>query len=407
MKTSKYIFSLLVVLSLLTVPALASAALTDTLPQNMFLLDISYNHSWLSKRWDDNNGTASLIEEIERFEPGGGMQGILTPNAKVQYSVMIMMLNYGILDDLNVGLGIPLILKSSVNPDFDWEVGDFQPSLGRPYSQDDFWEWAASMGQPRPGNWTGNKGTLGDMIMGVRYKWTHRIDPIREANWSSTLTIMGAFPTGSQKDPEEITSAGTTMWDLHSQGDLSFHLAVDKRFKDELDDRLTVGLDFFYELFFEHTYDTPRGIVNPLLLNNAIYVGDTYKLDPGDFSGVALQFDVTAYKGPRKDTWITKGDQKKIDAMPPIITIMLQYNFTYLQQSEWSSDSDLWDYNQEDDWKPGFKNILTAKLGFSFIRLGAPLQLYIKYRTLSLIPGKNTRSADVLTGGVQLPFAIW
>jgi len=406
MKTSRASLLLLCML-LLFIPGRAIADLTETLPEKTLLLDVSYMHSWLSKAYDNNWNSTSLIDEIERYEPGGGLQGVLTPDAKVQYSILLMQLNYGILDDLSVGIGIPLVLYSSVSPQFSWDSGDYQPTIGRAYSEQDFWDWAASMGQPKPGDWSGNKGKLSDINLGLRFKWTHRIDAVREAGWASTLTITGALPTGSQKDPEEITSAGTGMWDLHSQGELCFHLAVDKSFEKELDDRLTLGMDFFYEVFFEHDYTSPRGTKNPLLLNQALYIGEEYSINPGDFSGFSFQADITPYKGPARQTWLTRRSGNDPNTLPPVFSFALRYTFVHIQQSDWTSNSVLWDYDQEDNWRPGAKNILYAQLNFAFLRLGAPLIVYAGFRTLSLIPGKNTRSSDVLNVGIRVPMKFW
>jgi hypothetical protein len=409
MKTSflKRLINLIVIIVFLAVlPTGVWAGFTETLPKRTFLLDVAFNYSMLDKRWDDHGNKGPLIDEIERYEPGGGLQGILTPNASVDFMVLLMQLQYGILDNLTVGVGVPLVLRTSVTPEFSWEVGDYQPTLGRAYSEQDFWDWAESMGQPKPGPWKGNKNKLSDLVLGARWRWTDHHDWFRSVGFFSTLTVSGAIPTGSQKDPEEIVSAGTTMWDLHSQGELSVHLGFDKTFDRELDGRLILGLDTFYEAFFRHSYKSPHGTRNPLLLNQALYIGDSYSIKPGDFSGVSVQADVIAYKGPDWDTWITKGDQKKIEKMPPLITLSTRYTFLHLQQTDYYSNSDLWDYDQEEQWKPGYKNILTFKVTFSFLRLGAPFQLYGIYRNLSWIPGKNTRAADVFTGGIQLPISF-
>ena len=385
----------------------AHAGFTETLPEGAFMLDVSYNHSWLNKAYDNDGNAGPLIDKLKRYEPGGGLQGILTPNARVQYSILIPQLQYGILEDLSVGVGVPVVLFTKVEPRFEWEEGDYQPQLGRTYNEEDFWKFAESMGQPRPGDWTGNRGKLSDIFLGARYRWTHRIGWFRRVGLASSMMIMGAMPTGSQKDPEEVVAAGTTMWDLHSQGELNFHLAVDKTFEEALDGRLILGLDCFYEILFPHSYKTPEGEKHPLLLNQKLFVGDTYTIDPGDFSGFSLQTDVVPVKGPAWGTWITKGDAKKAKELPPLLTLSLRYTFIHLQQSDWGSDSDLWDWDQEKLWRPGYKNMLTGAVMFSFLRLGAPLQIYASYRSLSLIPGKNCRAADVLTGGIRVPVKFW
>jgi hypothetical protein len=41
------------------------------------------------------------------------------------------------------------------------------------------------------------------------------------------------------------------------------------------------------------------------------------------------------------------------------------------------------------------------------LRLGTPLQAYLSYRTLSWIPGRNSRATDVVTVGLRAPFVLW
>ncbi len=385
----------------------ASAGFTETLPQGTFLLDEAYVHSWVSKRWNNSGDSAPLIDELERYEPGGGKQGVLTPKPKAQFILLISQLQYGILDNLSLGLGVPVVLYSKVDPNLKWESGDYMQQLGRPYSGDDFWAWAESMGQTKPKTWTGNRGQISDLVPGVRLRWTDWIEAFKTAEVAGALSVMGAIPTGKHPDPEEIVSTGTTMWDLQTMGDLAVHVSFDKTFKEQLDGRLRLGLDLFYETFFSRAYTTSTGEKHPLLLNYEPYVGKHYDVNPGDFSGFSFQTDVVPYYGPAWGTWITKGDASKAKNFPPIISFYLRYTFIHLQQSQWSSNNAAWDYKQEKLWKPGYRNQLAGQVTFSFLRLGAPLQLYVGGRTLSLIPGKNTRAADVVTAGIQLLMKFW
>ncbi|NOZ00794.1 MAG: hypothetical protein GXP54_02765 [Deltaproteobacteria bacterium] len=347
------------------------------------------------------------MDPIERYEPGGGKQGTITAHPDAEYDIFVARLQYGILDNLSVGIGFPVVLRTFVDPVLGWIPGDYQPQIGRPYSEQDFWEWAADMGQGRPGTWTGNRGRLSDIVLGARLRWSDWFDAFDKAGVGASLSIYGAIPTGKPADPEEVAAVGTTMWDLSFQGQLSIHLSFDKTFKRELDDRLTLGLDVFYDVFFEQERTSPRGVKNPLLLNYAPYIGDTYTIDPGDFTGFSVRADVVPYRGPAWDTWITKGDVVMANRLPPIIALSVVYTFTHLQQSYWYSDYEPWDWDREKLWKPGYKNILVFGATFSFFRLGAPLQLYVTYRTSTLIPGKNTRAADAISVGLRLPLKFW
>lgn len=388
-------------------PAARAGGLTETLPRNTFLLDVSFYLSQLSYAYDNEGNLRPLFDEMPRYEPGGGLQGTIIPAVDVTYGILAPQLQYGITDYLSVGLGVPIALFTEVEPRLRWETGDYYWPLGRSYTEEDFWGWAESMGQPKPGYWYGNQGVPGDMILGLRYRFTDHIPAFQRAGWAMALMIMGALPTGEPADPEEVVTAGTTSWDLHSQGELNFHLAIDKFFRDRLDGRLTISLDLFYEIFFRHEYQTPRGERHPLLLSFAPYAGDTYTLDPGDFIGGSIRIEGVPYRGPARATWLVGHDPERARALPPILTISAMYTFTYVFQSDWESDSPLWDWGREETWRPGYKNILTFQLNISFLRLGAPIQLYVRYRNQTWIGGRNVRAADVWTFGLQAPFQIW
>ena len=395
----------LLVVSVVSGPAYGGFA--EGLPKGTFLLDIQYNFSWLDGAWDNDGKMGPLIPVIERYEPGGGKQGTLIPNANVHYHVMAFQLQYGIFDWLALGFGVPVVIRTDKSPDLQWVSGDFQPNLGRAYSDSDFWQWAESMGQPKPGRWVGNKGALGDLVLGLRFKWSDLIPAFGRAGVDSALTVTGAIPTGRRADPEEVVAAGTTMWDLQTQGNLSMHLGVDKRFDKELDGRLTLGLEVFYDWCAARRYVAPSGQRNPLLMNLQPFIGTSYIIDPGDFVGTSFQVDVVPWKGPARGSWITGSDEEKARAVPPLLTLSFRYTFLRSAQPHYHSQSDLWDYTQEDRWRPGYRNIMTMTGLFSFLRLGAPLQLYFTYRTLSLIPGRNARAADVFTTGIRIPAKFW
>jgi hypothetical protein len=385
----------------------AAGGFTETLPRGAWMLDVNYTYSWLNAAWDNDGNKGPLVDKIYRYEPGTGLQGILTPYVDVTYQLIVTQLQFGILDDLTLGIGIPVILSTTVSPKFQWEPGDYMGYLGRAFSENDFWQWAGSMGQPKPGNWSGNYGALSDIVLGIRWRFSDRIKQMKDSGFNLAFMLSGALPTGQPAFAEAILASGSASWDLNSQGELNFHLSADKTFKKELDDRLTLGLDLFYEVFFPHSYPTPTGVMNPLLLNYAPYVGAHYTLNPGDFLGFSFQVDVVAAKGPAYASWISGHDKTKAETYPGLLSLSMRYTFTYLFQSDWQSDSSLWDWDREKLWRPGYKNALFAKLTMSFMRLGVPLQIYGAYKNLSLIPGKNTRSTDVVSAGIQLFLKFW
>ena len=392
----------------LFVPGQALAkGFTQTAPKNTFIIDQGYTLSWVDQTWDHRGRPAALADDIERFEPGGGKQGVLLVKPFARYQLAVTKIQYGILDNLTLALGIPVVIDTVVDPGLSWEPGDSMHQLGRPYSEEDFWAWAGSMGQTKPTRWSGNRGTLSDLVVGVRFRWTDYVPAFLDAAMDSSLTVTYAIPTGEPADPEEIVSLGTTMWDLHTQGDITVHLGLDKHFPDLLDGRLTLGLDLFYEHFFERSRQSSMGTVHPLLLNHQPYVGSSYRVKPGDFAGFSFEISGAPYMGPAKATWLNGYDLLKARNLPPILSVALLYSFVGMQQTDWRSDHALWDWERERLWRPGYKNILEGRVTLSFLRLGAPLQIYASYRTLSLIPGKNCRAPDILSAGIQIPLKFW
>ena len=400
--------TLAVLLAVLPVSTAARAeGLTDTLPAGTLLLDEALYLSTLSHMYDDAGDLRPLIPDIQRYEPGGGWQGTIIPDALVRYTILVNQLQAGLLDDLTVAVAVPVVVATKVRPALSWVPGDYQPTIGRPYSEQDFWSWAQSMGQPRPGTWSGNAGTLGDIILGVRWRFSDRIEALQRAELPMALTVFGTLPTGSPPDPEEIVAAGTTSWDLHAQGELGVHLSVDEAFRGLFDDRLVVSAEVFYEAFFQHEYDTPRGQKHPLLLNYAPYVGDTYTIDPGDFWGGSVQVGLVAVRGPALATWVSGCDAARAAGFPPLLSTWVRYTRTEIGPSDWQSDSPLWDWDREQSWRRGNKNILTGQVTLSLLRVGVPVQLYARYRNLSWIGGRNSRAADVWTFGLQVPARLW
>lgn len=406
MKAWGFPAALAVVALLVTSAPAVAGGFTETMPKNTFIIDESFMFSWIDQMWDNRGRATALYEDIERYEPGGGKQGVMVINPKARYMLLITKIQYGILDNLTVALGIPAVINTVVNPGLSWEPGDYMRQIGRPYSEEDFWAWAASMGQPKPASWTGNRWTVSDLIAGVRFRWTDYVAPMVDAGVSSALTVTYAIPTGQPADQEEVVSQGTTMWDLHTQGDLTFHLAFDKDFR-KLDGRLTLSLDLFYEVFFERTRRSATGEKHPLLLNQERFVGKNYEIKPGDFSGFSFQISGAPYMGPAKATWLNGYDMIKARSLPPILSLSLLYSFVHLQQTDWRSDLPMWDWNRERLWRPGYKNILEARLTLSLLRVGVPAQIYASYRTLSLIPGKNCRAPEILSAGIMIPVKFW
>ena len=158
----------------------------------------------------------------------------------------------------------PVALRTRVTPDLQWTPGDYQPSLGRAYTDADFWQWASSMGQPKPGPWVGNQGVPGDVVLAARWRFSDLWPSLRARHLRLAAQAMATLPTGRPPDPEEVVSAGTTVWDLHSQGELGLHLSADQGFGGPLS-RLTLGAGLRHTTFWLACYGTFANITATFL----------------------------------------------------------------------------------------------------------------------------------------------
>lgn len=386
----------------------ALAVETQVLPKNTFVFDFAYWRSSIDKQWNGDRQGVSLIEENRRYEPGAGLQGILRANPKAEFDFLVTQIMYGITDQLTAAVYVPVVLHSVVNTNLSWEPGDYQSQLGRQYSEDDFWAWAASLGQPRVPNRVESGAKLGDIILALRYQLpTFEWMSANHFRWAATL--QGALPTGQNFDPEEAVSVGTNVWELHAAGDVELHLGADKQFfvDDYGNARVNLGADVSYAFFRPREYKGGHGIKNPLLNNNAPYVGDTYLVDGGDWFAGTVSIDVSPFYGPARASIVSGYDEKRAEALPPMVTLSLSYTRVQTTQSNWISESPLWDYDREKYWQPGEKNILKATATVSLLRVGLPVQIYARYQTADLIPGRYTRPANIFSAGVRLIAKFW
>jgi hypothetical protein len=392
--------------------ALGTSALaleTQVLPQGAFSLDLAYLRTALDKQWGGNRRAMSLIDDIPRYEPGGGLQGILRAKPVAEFDFLLVQALYGVTDSLSLGVSVPILMRSTITTNIAWEPGDYQPQLGRAYSLEDFWSWALSMGQGRvPDRAVDTRFRLADIVLGAKYllprfEWMKA----NHFRWSTQLNV--ALPTGTNADPEEAVSVGTNLWELHAAGDVELHLAADKHFF--VDEhgvyRLNVGADVFYAFFRPRLYQAGKGLKNPLLNNNAFYVGDTYWIDPGDWVAGTVSVDAVPIIGPTRASIVSGGSFEKAQALPPLLTLSASFTYVSTMQSDWQSGSALWDWDREKVWQPGEKNVFRFTGTVSLLRLGLPLQVYASYRSQDIIPGRFTRPANVFTAGVRAIAKFW
>ena len=92
-------------------------------PSMAFLMDESVIFAWLDSRYDNHGNEIPIIDELERYEPGAGLQGILRPKPEVKNLLLISQLQFGILDNLSFGLGIPVVLKTRYRTESDLGTG--------------------------------------------------------------------------------------------------------------------------------------------------------------------------------------------------------------------------------------------------------------------------------------------
>lgn len=391
------------------VPLLASADDTQVLPRGVFMLDVQYSHSYLDKEWDDARQAQPLLADMVRYEPGGGIQGILSARPVVQFDILISQLFYGLTDQLTIGVVVPLVLRTRIDANLSWQSGDYMSQLGRPYSEEDFWQWAESMGQPRPADhWVGNRGALADILLGARLSLP-RSEWMKRNGIVAAATLSLAVPTGSNADAEELIAAGTNGWDLHSYGDAEAHLAAKKSLWTDGNgfERLSIGADLFYAWLRPRTFVTPQGTRNPLLLSYQPYVGDTFVVDGGDWLAGTVALDAALITGPTWSTRVSGHSLERAQVLPPLLSLNASYSYIATGQTWWQSDSALWNWDREKHWRPGDKNVFRAALTLSLMRVGVPVQVYGNWRSQELIPGRNTRPSSVLGGGVRMLGKFW
>ncbi len=397
-----------IALLLVLLGTVAGGAETTMPPKGTFLVDFGYIQSTLDKAWNDHREAISLIDSLPRYEPGGGLQGILSARPVAHYEFSVLQVAYGLFDWLTLAVVVPMVIRTTVDANFDWTPGDYQSSLGRRYSMNDFWAWAASMGQPRPpDHWVGNRSTMADMIVAVRAR-VPDFSFLHAAGLRVAGTLQVVIPTGRPPDPEELVGAGTTAWDLHNYGDLEAHLGFDRPFLvgDGGIARFILGGDFYYAWLRARSFTTPTGKKNPLILDYAPYVGSSYTIDPGDWLSAALSLEWAMVDGPTWDTWIARR-AKSTEGWPPLFSVTVGYQYLATGQSTWTSDSALWNWEREKRWLPGDKNIFKLVGTLTLLRLGLPLQLYAGFRTQDLVPGRNTRAAGSFTCGLRTILKFW
>lgn len=383
----------------------AYAVETTTLPQGAFSADFQFVNAVVGGRFGNIREKVSLLEPSARYEPGGGLQGTLTANPKATLEFLPLQLMYGVTEQMTVALAIPINLRSTVVTNLGWVPGDYQSRLGRAYSEDDFWQWAQSMGQPKPAaKWVGNQGVLADAVAVVRYRLSEKTSFTRRTGIVLAPELRVALPTGKDPDPEELISLGTNSWELRTYGDVEARLNASRTLWTDGRgvDRWALGAEVFYAWLRPRSYQTPRGTKNPLLLTVQPYVGDTYTFDPGDWLSGGFSMDWAPLVGPAWATRVSRNDAALAEKLPPLLNLTVGYQYVYTFQSDWQSPSEIWNWESEKMWRPGDRHIFKAKATLSLLRLGVPLQVYGTYETQEFISGKNNYALKSYQTGARL-----
>ncbi len=384
----------------------ARAANTVTLPEGTFLVDESWVDAVTTTAFDNNRKPQSLLLPIERYEPGGGLQGTITAKPVVRYRFLVSQLNYGVTDALSVAIGVPLVTSTTIDPRLGWVPGDYQSSLGRSYSETDFWQWAKSMGQDKPQAFDGNHYTLADLVLGARYRLPD-FAFLDRLGLRAALGVQVALPTGKPADPEILVASGTAVWDLNNYGDAEAHLLFDRPFVHQGVTRLNLGLDAYYAWLRPREMVSPTGSKSPLLLTYAPYIGPTYTLDPGDFAGGTVSVDAVPWVGPAYATFVSGRSLGKARSFPPLLTVSAGFTWLHVGQTTFASDSPMWTWDHEKVFKPGFKTTVRLGADLSLLRLGLPLQLYARMTNQEWVPGQNIRASNTVSLGARVILKFW
>ncbi|MCA9771268.1 MAG: hypothetical protein KC466_02600 [Myxococcales bacterium] len=379
-----------------TVPR-AFAGLADTLPQGLMIVETSYVNRVTESRFSNSGKVSDLVDPIDRFDVTGEFQGQITVPGKFSADIWLTKVAVGITDRLTLAAVFPVFLERKVELNLGWVEGDPLASNNfEPFSRDDFWEWAESLGQPEPPDFKDDTFEKGDVILAAFYNFW-RSDDLK-------LTAFGFWNTrsGSSAAPEVVGSVGTSFFELDAIGDIGIHILSDYVPPYPVLDRFTFSLEGFYEHFFEHKKHAGTGRLNPLLLNDAPFTGPWIRIDPGDFYGWAAQIGFRIWQGPSSPTWLTRQNPALQESLPPVLTVDAKLTNLYSFDDNYKTHSPQFDLDQENENQAQVKWNWAFTLRASLLRFGIPLDVFGQYFDQSLIPGRNFRPATGYEVGLRL-----
>lgn len=375
----------------LLAPAAAFAGYADVPGKGTFVADVSYQRATVRGAFDERGRYGNLNEDIVMYDPAGTPLGTISVPAYHYDNVLLTQVFYGFTDKFAAGVIVPYFLDSVTELRLQWTPGAYASDLGRPYSEDDFWRFAGSMGQDKPGDFSAHN-RLGDIVLGGLYQIT------KTRRYQLGVLSFASTRTGELADPEVLGASGTTGYELQSNGDVGLHALGDYF----VNPRISVGGEVFYEWFFPRRLPSAEGKINPLLSYEGRYNGGGYLTIPGDWIGGVVGADFTLLRGTNEPSWITRSNPAMQKTLPALLTVKPQFKTTRFFGERTRSKSAFFDAERNRDKPSGVRYNLEIQATTNLLRYGAPLGLYYKYVNQELVPGRNFIPITSHIFGVQL-----
>ena len=377
------------------IPLTLFAGWTDTAPKHILMMDLSYRTDTTSQKYDKDGNVINLSENMEFYDSKGRLQGTLEAPAVNIQKVGLYQLAYGITDTLTLAVVIPHIRAAETDLNLHWIPGEFDPALGRAMTLDDFCAYIQGMGQSCPEDWHSKPNRLGDVVVGFRYLL------YQKSSLRLATLMFASTRSGKVGDQEILGAVGTTGYEFGSNGDFGFHFIAEKKWKS-----LSFNGEVLYEPFITRTFPASTGSKNPLLLNNSYYIGDEYKIKPGDYFGISTGLIITVIKGPDSTTWLTKDNPEMQKQLPPLLTVEFDYKKIWGAPDRFYSNSEVFNRGKESGsgWKE--KNTLISKLSISLFRVGIPFDIYGTYSNQELLGGKSFMPLKEWGLGINLYYSL-
>lgn len=368
----------------------AYAGFADTPGKGTIVIDVGVQNPNSKHRLDENGKLGNLNEDIVMYDPAGNPLGTIQVPARHFDQVVLTQIFYGFTEKLAAGLIIPYFKHSHTDLNLNWKSGAYASDLGRPYSTADFWNFAQGMGQKRPPDFDATN-RLGDIIIGGVYGLQ------KTKRYQTSVLAFVSTRTGEKVDPEKLGGTGTNGFELQSNGDVGLHLLGDYN----INPRISVGGETFYEWYFPRFLPTAKGKENPLLSYEGKYAGKRYLVIPGDWIGGSAGVSFILLRGTNEPSWITRKKPAMQKTLPPLLTVQPGFKYIRFFGNRYRSESDYFDHKQNDKHPNGFRVNSKVKTSANFLRYGVPLSFYYEYMSQELIKGKNFFPIVNHTYGVQ------